>query len=218
LTRPFATFLFAIASLSICSARLAAQDEPPRIGPFVIDLHGTIPRFPGDDAQLAQSRELSLHELPGSGLGVHAAANVYVLTWKAMTFGVGVDATVARSHQSQQAISATETGRAVTERFSHIAPDLSFNFGTGDGWSYLSGGIGPAVWSLVPDDAAPANADRERLQTINYGGGARWFLNHRVAFSVDVRFYAINPGTPELGRPGGPRTTLLVIGGGISVK
>jgi hypothetical protein len=149
---------------------------------------------------------------------VHAAANFYVLTWKAMTFGVGVDATVARSHQSQQAISATETGRAVTERFSHIAPDLSFNFGTGDGWSYLSGGIGPAVWSLVPDAAAPANADRERLQTINYGGGARWFLNHRVAFSVDVRFYAINPGTPELGRPGGPRTTLLVIGGGISVK
>ena len=198
--------------------RLVAQDEPPRIGPFVVDLHGTVPRFPNDDPQLAQSRDLSVRELPGAGLGLHAAANVYLLKWKAVTFGLGVDATIARSHQSQQAISATETGRAVTERFAHIAPDLSFNFGNGDGWSYLSGGIGPAVWSLVPDAAAPANSDRERLQTINYGGGARWFLNHHVAFSVDVRFYAINPGTPELGRPGGPRTTLLIIGGGVSIK
>ena len=33
-----------------------------------------------------------------------------------------------------------------------------------------------------------------RLKTINYGGGARWFAKAHVAFSFDVRFYAINPG------------------------
>ena len=36
--------------------------------------------------------------------------------------------------------------------------------------------------------------DDEPLNTINYGGGARWFIKPHVAFSFDVRFYAINPG------------------------
>ena len=43
-----------------------AQDPPPKIGPYVVDLHATIPRFP-DDQQLAQSRGMLLAELPGSG-------------------------------------------------------------------------------------------------------------------------------------------------------
>ena len=98
------------------------------------------------------------------------------------------------------------------------APQLSFNFGTGHGWSYLSGGIGRSTWSIVPDGRDPLNADRERLETINYGGGARWFVKPHLAFSVDARFYAIYPGTPDGGRPGGPRTTLLIVGAGISVK
>ena len=38
-------------------------------------------------------------------------------------------------------------------------------------------------------------ADEEPLKTINYGGGARWFTKTHLAFSFDVRFYAINPGT-----------------------
>jgi hypothetical protein len=201
----------------IASVRAAAQDPPPKIGPFVVDLHATVPRFPADP-QLADSRGLVDRELPGSGLGAHAAAYFYPFTWKAVTFGLGGDVTIARSHGGAQPISSTVTGRAVTERFTHVAPDLSFNFGNGDGWSYLSGGIGTAVWSVVPDAAAPANADQEHLQTINYGGGARWFSRHHIAFSFDVRFYAINPGTPELDRPAGPRTTLLIIGGGISIK
>jgi len=218
LTRPLATLLFAIAWLLILPSRAAAQDPPPKIGPFVVDLHGTIPRFPNDDAQLANSRGLDLRELPGSGTGVHAAANFYLFKWKAVTFGLGADATFARSHSAAKPISSTATGRAVAERFTHLAPDLSLNFGNGDGWSYLSGGIGSAVWSVVPDGANAANADREHLETINYGGGARWFSKRHVAFSFDVRFYAIAPGTPEAGRAGGPRTTLLVIGGGVSIK
>jgi hypothetical protein len=211
------SLLFAIGWLQLFSASASAQDPPPKIGPFVLDVHGTIPRMPKDD-QLADSRGLLVSELPGAGLGGHASANIYFLSWKAVTFGIGADATVGRSHGAAKPISSTQTGRAVTERFAHIAPDLSFNFGNGNGWSYLSGGIGPAVWSVVPDGDARSDADVERLQTINYGGGARWFTNHHIAFSFDVRFYAINPGTGELGRPGGPRTTLLIIGGGVSIK
>ena len=40
----------------------------------------------------------------------------------------------------------------------------------------------------------------------------------RVAFSLDVRLYEIDNGTPTLEFPGSPHTVLLVIGAGISVR
>jgi hypothetical protein len=205
--------------LVLCGfARLSsAQEPPPRIGPFVVDLHGTVPRFP-NDPQLAESRGLAPGELPGSGLGVHTGAHVYVLEWRALTVGLGGSLTLARSHSGVKPLSPVETGRAVTEKFTHVAPELSFNFGTGRGWSYISGGIGPGVWSVVPDGQVPTPGDEERLQTINYGGGARWFAKPHLAFSFDVRFYAINPGSPRGLLPGSPRRTLLILGAGVSVK
>ena len=35
--------------------------------------------------------------MPGAGFGIHASANVYVYTWKAVTFGLGGDAAFARA-------------------------------------------------------------------------------------------------------------------------
>ena len=174
--------------------------------------------FPGKNQQLADSRGLLVQELPGRGLAFHGGAHVYPVKWKAVTFGIGAEVTLARSRQASKPLSADLVGRATTEQFRHVAPELSFNFGDGDGWSYLSGGIGPAMWSVVPDGQPASPADSERLQTINYGGGARWFIKRHLAFSLDVRFYAVNPGSPAGGRPGGPRKTLLSIGAGVSVK
>jgi hypothetical protein len=83
----------------------------------------------------------------------------------------------------------------------------------------VSGGIGVSNWALVPQGQEGFPADSESLKTINYGGGARWFIKPHLAFSFDVRFYAINPGTPYLaGTLGSPRTTLMIIGAGISLK
>lgn len=196
----------------------AAQDPPPRIGPFVVDVHGTMPRFPADDQQLADSRGLELSELPGAGLGLRASAHVYPLRWKAVTFGLGADLTLGRAHHASTERAGNVFGRATTERFTHIAPQISFNFGDGDGWSYLSGGIGTSTWSVAADGAAAQAPDAEQLTTINYGGGARWFMKRHLAFSFDVRFYAIDPTTPLPNRPSGPRTTLLSFGAGMSLK
>jgi hypothetical protein len=196
----------------------AAQDPPPRIGPFVIDIRGTVPKFPSDDQQLASSRGLQLQELPGRGLGLQVGAHIYPLRWKAVTFGIGAELATARAHLKSQQIAADYFGRATTERFTHLAPQISFNFGDGEGWSYISGGIGTSTWAVVPDGSAPDFPDTERLKTINYGGGARWFIKEHLAFTFDVRFYAVDPSTPVYGRPGGPRTTLLIMGAGISVK
>lgn len=214
---PLLTMALVVAGL-LAASPVRAQDPPPKIGPFVIDVHGTWPGFPNDDQQLADSRDLLLQELPHRGLGLHGGVHVYPARWKAVTFGLGVDATIARAHTSKPQLTSVTYGRAVTERFSHIAPEISFNFGDGDGWSYLSGGIGPGVWSVVPDTLDPTAADQQRVETINYGGGARWFIKPRLAFSIDVRFYAVSPTTPLPGNPSGPRTTLFFMGAGLSLK
>jgi hypothetical protein len=195
-------------------AQVTAQDPPPRIGPFVIDGRGSVPLFKKDQ-QLADSRGVTLSELPGSGFGVDGGAHVYLFTWKAVTFGIGGQVTSGRSHASPSDESSL---RPVTERFTSVTPQLSLNFGNGNGWSYLSGGIGYARWSLIPDGAAATTADETRLRTVNYGGGARWFIKPRLAFTVDFRFHQIDPGTPNPGRPGSPRTTFIIIGAGTSLK
>src|SRR6186713_3061761 len=83
----------------LCSAgRAAAQDPPPRIGPVVFDLRGSMPKFP-DEEELAASRGLSVAELPGRGLGFDAAAHFYLPKWKAVTFGLGGQFTIARAHR-----------------------------------------------------------------------------------------------------------------------
>ena len=209
--------LLALLLTVMTAGRSAAQDPPPKIGPYVVDVHGTMPRFPSDNIQLAASRGLDIKELPGAGLGIHTGVHVYVLTWKAVTFGLGGELVAARSHQKAAQFSEAVVGRATTETFTHVAPQVSFNFGDGDGWSYISGGIGPAKWSIVPDGQAPTAADTEALTTIDYGGGARWFIKKHLAFSLDVRFYAINPSAPLPDRPNGPRKTLLIFGAGVSI-
>jgi hypothetical protein len=210
------TFLVVVvAALHPRTAR--AQDEPPRIGPFVVDVRGSSPSFP-EDAQLAASRGLSVDELPGRGLGLDAGAHVYLFKWRVITVGVGAQMTFARAKSAAVVQDEVEVARPVTSWFTSFTPQLSFNFGTGDGWSYISGGIGSSVWSTVPDAQPPLPADEERLTTINYGGGARWFAKPHLAFTFDVRFHSIYPGTPLGELPGSPRANIFIIGAGVSVK
>jgi len=196
--------------------RPAGAQEPPPIPRFVVDVHGTMTTFP-DSAILAESRALSALELPGVGLGGSVAAHVYPLKVGAVTFGVGGRLSTSRAHRTPDP-QTQPTLRPVAERFTYLGPQISLNFGTGAGWSYLSGGISASTWSVVPDGSGPLPPDEERLKTIDYGGGARWFARPHLAFSFDVRFYAINPSSPVGTLPGGPRTTLLVFGAGVSVK
>jgi len=207
-----------VIALVVCPA--ASAQQAPRIGRFVVDLHGTVPLFPGDSPALAASRNITVTDLPGHGLGVDVGAQIYLVKWRAMTVGIGGNLMTARSRSTPPAPAAGQasTGQPVVERFTSLAPQLSFNFGNGYGWSYLSGGISRATWFLEPDGATATAADEEKIKTINYGGGARWFKKKHVGFSFDIRFYAINPGTPNGTLGGSPRTRLLVIGAGVSVK
>jgi hypothetical protein len=210
--------LLVAAAIWIGAGRPAgAQDAPPPIGLFVVDLHGVVPRF-GNDPALAESRGLTAPELPGSGLGLTAGGDVYFAKFRSVTFGVGGDVMIGRtpifSAQPDPALDL----RAVTETLTSWLSELSLNFGNGNGWSYLSGGVGVSRWSIVPAGAEPLPVDSESRKTINYGGGARWFARKRLAFSLDVRFYEIAASTAQPTLPASPRTKLLVIGAGISVR
>jgi len=203
--------------LFIASAEIAgAQDAPPRIPLFVIDLHGSLPRFPQDNTELAMSRGMGLAELPGTGLGLQAGVHMYPLKWKAITFGIGGELATGRAKQTPAA--GLDNVRSSVEEFTSIAPQLSFNFGTGNGWSYISGGIGTAIWALTPEGQEGFPADSDRLRTTNYGAGARWFMKSHVAFSFDVRVYTIDAGFSYFGLPASPRTVLLIIAAGVSLK
>jgi hypothetical protein len=207
-----------VVFLILVTAGLAeAQEPPPRIGPFVLDLQGTFPRF-GNDPILAQSRGLSQAELPGPGLGASLGVHAYFARLGVVTLGIGGQATIGRSRSDPASASDQSTLRPVTETFKSISPQFSMNFGNGNGWSYLSAGVGRSRWSIVPEGAEPLAADGETLTTLNYGGGARWFAKPHLAFSLDVRLYEIKNGAPQVGLPGTPHTVLLVIGAGISVK
>ncbi len=216
---PFAVlFVFA-------SPAAFAQEPPPPLPHVVVDMHGLVPVFPNDAQQLADSRGLaSVTELPGAGLGGKVGVHLYFFKWKAVTVGVGGEALVGHSSSTPESPALTLLDGtmiplvAVDERLTSADGQLSLNFGTGHGWSYLSGGVGRSHWSVHPAGQPETAADRESLPTINYGGGARWFAKKHLAFSLDVRVYEIQPGTATATAPGSPRTRLFVVGAGISLK
>ena len=198
-----------------------AQDPPPPIPWVVVDLHGTLPRFPTDSHELADSRNLkSLAQLPGTGLGVQIGLHIYPLHTRFVTVGLGGELAIGRSRQTPPIGALGSDGNQLLpaeERITSLSPQLSLNFGNGSGWSYLSAGLGQTTWFLAADDLGEYPPNSDRLKTFNYGGGARWFIKPHVAFSLDVRFYVISQGFAYI-FPATPRTTLLIIGAGVSLK
>ena len=64
---------------------------------------------------------------------------------------------------------------------------------------------------------APAT-DAPYRKTLHYGGGARWFTSDHLAFLVDFRWYSVDEQLAAPGVTAQPRTTLLVLSGGVSFK
>lgn len=158
-------------------------------------------------------------DLPGLGLGLDIGAHVYPLRLRWVTFGLGGSFHVSRAARGLQEIDGTLAGHDVNVRFRALSPQLSFNFGGSGGWSYLSGGLATSTL-LYTIDGTPADRETQGRKTINYGGGARWFMKDHLAFSLDFRFYAINPQAADatLGTQFSPRMTLFVISAGVSIK
>lgn len=199
-----------------------AQDAGP-IGPFVVDARGSLARY-GQNAELAAERRFPTSQLPGSGLGLDVGGHIYLFRWRAITFGVGASFHTSAGQKAPPADEKPMPAPArpllkkptVRTTFTAFSPQLSFNFGDGDGWSYLSGGMGPS--RLAAFDVEGERRPQRWARTFNYGGGARWFAKPHVAFTVDLRFYAISPLEPANEEPGSLRMTLMVLSVGASFK
>jgi hypothetical protein len=212
--RPF-RLLPALALAWLAAAPAAAQETRP-IGRYVIDARGSFVHF-GRDVQLANSRSLKDTDLSSRGFGFEVGGHVYFARWKAVTFGAGANLLVSGANHDAVVVNGTPTGPNVRTRFRALTPQLSFNFGGRDGWSYISGGIGRSHLTLeraedTLDDPRPG------LKTINYGGGARWFTGRHLAFAADLRFYAMAPRPPDGDLPSNPRLTWIAINVGVAVR
>jgi hypothetical protein len=210
----------AAVSLILAGGAARAQQPPGPLPRVVLDLHGIIPVFPNDSVQLADSRGLTVTELPGAGLGGRVGAHLYLFKYRAITFGIGGEALVGASGSTP--VDATAGLVPVDARLKSADAQVSVNFGSAHGWSYLSGGAGRSTWSIAPAGGTAGAADSEGLPTTNYGGGAHWSIKRHLGFSLDVRIYEIQPGTPHVIdgvlRPGSPRTRLFVVGAGVFLK
>lgn len=196
----------------------AAQQQGPRVGPFAVDVHGVMATF-GPTEEQAAVLGYAKGDLPSLGLGLDVGAHWYPLRMGPVTLGVGGNFLIARGSSNPKDELGEPTGNTADTRIQAMASQVSLNFAGEGGWSYISGGIGVTTFTIA-NDAFPAPASPERRTTINFGGGARWFLRNHVAFSLDLRFYRIPAATSvsEVPDPAAAATMRVVLGAGVSFR
>jgi hypothetical protein len=188
----------AVAVLLLLAAAPAAGQTQEPVGPYVVDLRGATSGLPNDTAFYpGVPPEDTI--VPARGFGFDAGGHVYLFALGPSRVGVGVNYVRVRG-----------TAGGSVAVVSALAPQVSFNFGGRDGWSYLSAGPGRAwVETSLADGAGTLTRESGALNALNAGGGARWFIASRLAVGFDVRWHRIS---------GPPRTTLLAASVGVSVR
>ena len=229
--RAFAAALCLATVAVLPPADAAAQLPPPGPpGPFVVDLRGATAGIPQSTEFFPPLGAATL--VPARAFGFAVGAHVYLFRLGAARLGVGVelarlrgtaDAVVPTSGSSTgtsgtTTVTTADTISRVEVDTSLLAPQVSFNFGSENGWSYLSGGLGTFSMESRTKAAAIATRDSGRLSAINAGGGVRWFVTPHFGVGFDIRMHRAGAGSASGGRPGTPSTTSVTAAVGVSVK
>ncbi len=197
-------------------AAWAQAPEPP--GPFAVDVRGAFSSV-GRSEELAAPRGLLTEELPKRVLGLDVGAHVYPVRGK-VTLGFGASLLMIGGTQAPRGdeddASAPVTTTEGEYRVRGIVPQVSLNFGSSRGWSYLGGGVG--LSQIRAGRVESALAYGPQTLTINVGGGARWFISEHVAFTFDGRYYRIGARPLEGDYIGNPVVTMFVLSAGLSFK
>lgn len=202
------------------AAPAAAQTKEP-LPIFAADLHGIFARHK-IEPDIAKGLQVEPGNLPTRSFGLVGGGHVYALRGKKVALGFGGTLLVAGGSKTLDLTAEDGTvtkSPTVHRHFRSITPEISLNFGHRNGWSYVSGGfLGRSRLYLDREDAPATNAPQR--QTLTYGAGARWFTTNHLAFSVDIRWYSVAEMLPSADTTVvfEPRTTLLVLSGGISIK
>jgi hypothetical protein len=204
---PVAAILTTLASASATPA-VAQSVRPAPPGPFVIDVRGATSGLPEAFGFYPTLPEGTL--VPARGFGIDVGAHVYFGRLGPGRIGAGANFVQVRG---------TAVTTSATARF--IAPQVSINFGTSEGWSYISGGVGTAqIEGRVNGDTIDSASTQNTGVTMatNFGGGARWFFTSHVAVGFDIRLHSIAARDATTLLPGTPRTTVFAAAVGLSVK
>ena len=200
-----------LAALLISTAAFAQSSSP---GPYIIDFRGAMSGLPTGVFYPASAPNTVV---PTRGFGLGGGVHVYLLRLGPSRIGLGVDgarvrgtadtfaATSSSSSSANASMSTAPVAKAVMD-MTTVAGQISFNFGSHDGWSYLTAGYGKTrtrsqVSSEVlgPIEHSVAVLKRH-TPTMNYGGGARWFVREHIGVGFDVRFHRlINPSKQIVG-------------------
>ena len=158
-----------LAGVLLGSQAGAQSLTPGPPGPFVIDLRGSTSGIPTSIGLYPTIPEGG--SVPARGFGYDVGGHVYLFNLGPARLGLGVNVIGVRG-----------TAPDATATMNILAPQLSFNFGSADGWSYLSAGAGTA--HVKAGETASSSA-------INAGGGARWFIRRHIAVGFDLRWHKI---------------------------
>jgi hypothetical protein len=173
----------------------AAAQEP--VSGFVVDVRGATSGLPKETAFFPGIPTETV--VPARGFGFDVGGHVYLLKLGPSKLGVGANYVRVRG-----------TSPGIVSNFEALAPQVSFNFGSANGWSYLSAGLGRA-WVRTEAERVSGTdvADTGALSAINYGGGARWFLVRHIAVGFDLRVHRVS---------GPPKATFFAAAVGFSVR
>ncbi len=196
------------AAVLLAGAPAAAQTASAAPGPWVLDVRAATSSVPGDLAFYPTS---AASVVPARGFGADIGGHVYLFIIGPARIGLGGNFLVIRS-TAEESESETAVAQRLTLSLRTIGTQVSANFGSRDGWSYLSAGVGTASLKTRVEGEEQSELESGRVRAVNVGGGARWFITDRLAFGFDLRgsFMAAGDGTP--------RARTFAVNAGLSVR
>ena len=217
-----------VAAVLICAttATAAAQDPVPQLPQplpkppmtvFVVDARGTWAALKQEQS-VASALVIDVNQLPSRGLGLILGAHIYPIRLKSFAVGIGAEWLRVRGSNTVEAlVEGGDDGPVIKTRWDHFSPQASVNFGGRNGWSYLTVGLGRSSLTTEREDLPQEDAE-SGAGTLNYGGGARWFVNKHLAFTFDLRWYSVNAQEATTGRIAMPKSRMRVFSGGIALR
>lgn len=215
-----------LAVLILLLAAPAAAQNADRLPWIVIDAHAATVGLPQAEGWVPDVAADS--QFPGRNWGLTVGATVYPLKAGIFTFGVGASLITAKGSGESLTITSgsgadadTRVTPAVHTSITSLAPQLSINFGRKYGWSYLSAGLGRSKVTSFSDAVGSTpgiEVPAAWNQSLNFGGGAKWFMKPHLGASFDARWVKLMSRSPTGLLPSAKRTQMWTIGAGISIQ
>ena len=147
-------------------------------------------------------------DLPTRGLGLVFGAHFYPLRSGVVTLGLGGEVIASRRRRHAGDRPTARPAPTVNTRFSAVvAADLA-ELRREAGLELHQRRARRGRLHDRARDRRRSPTPRTGSQVINYGGGARWFVNQHLAVSLDLRFYAVNAQDATRGPAGVPRRSM----------